>query len=69
MPIVNINFKEGRTLDQKRRMVKKVTEAICETMEVGPQAVRIILNEMKNDEFAIAGTLVCDDPAAQIKKK
>ena len=37
-------------------------------MEVKPQAVRIIINEMANDNFAIAGTLVCDNPDAQIKK-
>ena len=25
--------------------------------------------EMKNDNFAIAGTLICDDPSKQVKKK
>ncbi len=34
MPIVVVNIKEGRTLEQKRDMVTKVTEALCETMEV-----------------------------------
>lgn len=69
MPIVVVNIKEGRTLDQKRNMVTKVTEALCETMEVPKTSVRIIINEMANDNFAVAGTLVCDDPAAQVKKK
>lgn len=68
MPIAIINIKTGRTVEQKRRMVTKVTEALVETMEVKPQAVRIIINEMANDNFAIAGTLVCDNPDAQIKK-
>ncbi len=68
MPIVVVNIKEGRTLDQKRAMVTKMTEVLCETMEVKESSVRIIINEMKNDNFAIAGTLVCDNPAAQIKK-
>jgi 4-oxalocrotonate tautomerase len=69
MPIVVVNIKEGRTLEQKRNMVTKVTEALCETMEVPKTSVRIIINEMANDNFAVAGTLVCDDPAAQVKKK
>ncbi len=68
MPIVVVNIKEGRTLDQKRAMVTKMTKVLCETMEVKETSVRIIINEMKNDNFAIAGTLVCDNPAAQVKK-
>ena len=31
MPTVMIDFYKGRTLDQKRAMVKKVTEALVET--------------------------------------
>lgn len=50
-------------------MVTKVTEAVCETMGVPKTAVRIIINEMANDNFAIAGTLVCDNPDAQVNKK
>ena len=68
MPIVVVNIKEGRTLDQKRAMVTKMTEVLCETMEVKESSVRIIINEMKNDNFAIAGTLVCDNPAKKKKK-
>jgi 4-oxalocrotonate tautomerase len=37
-------------------------------MRVKPAAVRIIINEMKNDAFAIGGTLVCDDPSMQVKQ-
>ncbi len=68
MPIVVVNIKEGRTLGQKLSKVTKVTEALCETMEVPKTSVRIIINEMANDNFAVAGTLVCDNPDAQVKK-
>ena len=50
-------------------MVEKMTAAICETMEVKPTSVRIIINDMKNENFAIGGTLVCDDPSMQLKPK
>ena len=69
MPIVVVNIKEGRTLEQERDRVAKVTEALCETMGVPKTSVRIIINEMANDNFAVAGTLVCDNPDAQVKKK
>lgn len=68
MPIVLVNIKEGRTVDQKRRMAAEMTKVLSETMEVPQSSVRIIINEMANDNFAIGGTLVCDNPAAQVNK-
>lgn len=68
MPIVTVNIKEGRTLDQKRALVSKMTAAVCETMSVPTSAVRIIINEMADEHFAIGGTLVCDDTKARLKK-
>lgn len=68
MPIVMVNIKEGRSLDQKREMVTRMTQVLCETMNVPQSSVRIIINEMRNEDFAIAGTLVCDDPSKQVKK-
>lgn len=65
MPIVLVNIREGRSVEQKRAMADKVTEAICETMDVKRAAVRIIINEMKDENFARGGVLVCDDPAMQ----
>lgn len=69
MPIVVVNIKEGRTVEQKRAMVERMTHVICDTMEVKPDAVRIIINDMKNENFAIGGTLVCDDPSMQVRPK
>ena len=69
MPIVVVNIKEGRTVEQKRAMVERMTRVICDTMEVKPDAVRIIINDMKNENFAIGGTLVCDDPSMQVRPK
>lgn len=60
MPIVQVEILEGRTVDQKRAMVKKVTEAICETLVVPPERVTIILREMHKENFAQAGKLSLD---------
>ena len=61
MPIVMVNIKEGRTVEQKRAMVTGMTKVVSETMDVPQSAV--LINEMKGENFAIAGTLVCDAPA------
>jgi 4-oxalocrotonate tautomerase len=60
MPTVQIHLLEGRTIEQKRAMVDKVTKAICETANCPPEAVKIILDEMKFDNYAEAGVLRAD---------
>jgi len=60
MPIVQIHLIEGRTTDQKRALVKEVTDAVCKTVNVPPEAVKIILSDMAKHDYAIAGVLKLD---------
>lgn len=60
MPNVVIDFLEGRSLEQKRAMVKKVTEALVETLNCQPEAVQIVIHEVSTDQIANGGTLRCD---------
>ena len=60
MPIVQIEILEGRTLEQKRNMVKEVTESICKNMNCLPERVSIIIREMPKEHLAIAGELAID---------
>ena len=60
MPIVQIELLEGRTVEQKRAMVKEVTDAICRTLNAPPDAVRIIIRDMKFENYAAAGVLRSD---------
>ena len=60
MPIVQVNMLKGRTLDQKRALVKRITEVLGETIDAPAHKVRIILNDMEHDMYAIAGELHSD---------
>ena len=60
MPIVTIELIEGRTVDQKREMAKKITEVIKEVAKVKEDAVEIIFHDMKKENFAKAGKLILD---------
>jgi 4-oxalocrotonate tautomerase len=60
MPIVQIEILEGRTVEQKRAMAKEVTDAICKTLNAKPDAVRIIIRDMKFENYASAGVLRSD---------
>lgn len=60
MPIVHIEILKGRTLDQKRALVEKVTEAISESVTCSKEAVRIIINEFEEENYSAGGVLFSD---------
>lgn len=60
MPIIQVEMFKGRTLEQKREMVRKVTAAITETLNCPKEAVHIIIREMETEHFAKAGILYAD---------
>ena len=41
MPTIQIGMCAGRTVDQKRDLVQRVTQAVGDALGVGPDAVRI----------------------------
>jgi 4-oxalocrotonate tautomerase len=60
MPIVHIELLEGRSIEQKRDMVKKVTDAIVETAGCPIEAVKIVICEMQKTHFGEGGILRSD---------
>lgn len=60
MPVIKIHMLEGRDLAKKKALVKNVTRAVCESLDVKPETVRIILSEMSRENYAAAGTLFCE---------
>ena len=57
MPIVQIELLEGRTVEQKREMVAKVTQAIVDSINCPKEAVSIIVRDMPLYNYANAGVL------------
>jgi 4-oxalocrotonate tautomerase len=51
---------EGRTTDQKRRLVERITDAVVTSLDVKPEEVRIFLQEIAKHNVATAGVLVSD---------
>lgn len=60
MPIVTIKILQGRSKEQKKGMAKDVTEAIVKNIGCPPSAINLEIVEMKEDNFAVGGTLWCD---------
>ena len=55
MPVVTVKMFKGRTKQQKKELVRKVTEAVCESVNVKPEDVIVIIEEMEKEHYAIAG--------------
>jgi len=60
MPIVQIDMIEGRSLEQKRELVRKLTEVICETAQCPADAVTIVIREAAKQHIGKAGVLMLD---------
>ena len=55
MPIVQISMIQGRTKERKEELIKKVTDAIVEALQVPHDRVRIILNEVPKENLGYGG--------------
>ena len=62
MPIIQVHLMEGRSREQKRALVSRITEAVVETLDASPQSVRILIHELQPENYALAGTTAADQP-------
>ena len=60
MPFVSIKIAKGRTLHQKRRLVRSVTDAIAESISIPPEKIWIQIDEFETENFAVNGRLMAD---------
>lgn len=59
MPTIQIDLLE-RNLEQKRAIVKNVTQAMVDAIQVDPNTVTIIIREIPRESLGKAGLLRCD---------
>lgn len=60
MPNITVELIAGRTIDQRREFVRRVTDAAVEVLGTQPEAVRIVFKEHAMDYVSRAGLLRCD---------
>jgi 4-oxalocrotonate tautomerase len=46
---------KGRDVETRRELIKNVTAAVTSTLDVPGENVRVILNEMENENYGVAG--------------
>ena len=60
MPEVIVELAEGRSIDQKRALVKGITDVVAETCDVTPDVVTVIIHETPKINKAKGGVLFAD---------
>ncbi|MDP2586652.1 MAG: 2-hydroxymuconate tautomerase family protein [Candidatus Komeilibacteria bacterium] len=62
MPIIQINMWEGRSKEIKRTLIKAVSKATADTLEIPVERVQVIINNVSKDDWGIKG-----DQASEVK--
>ena len=67
MPHVQITLLKGRTVEQKRRAVQRITEVMQQELDAKPEGLSIAFVEVSREDYARNGVLIADrdGPAKQ----
>jgi 4-oxalocrotonate tautomerase len=65
MPLIQATIMEGRTQEQKEAFYKGVTQVAVETLNVKPEQVRVIINQVPTEHWAIGGVSVAERDKAK----
>lgn len=60
MPVVTVEMWPGRTVEQKRKLTKAITDAMIEHAEAKPDHLHVIIHDIPLENWARAGVLGID---------
>ncbi|RLA85818.1 MAG: 4-oxalocrotonate tautomerase [Deltaproteobacteria bacterium] len=60
MPLVRIDLIEGRSIEQKRKIVQEITETLVRVAGVKPEDVHIVIVDHPKENLASGGKLLSD---------
>ena len=60
MPHIQITMLKGRTIEQKRKLVERVTDALAEEAKTPKESVVVTIVEVDREDYARGGVLMAD---------
>jgi 4-oxalocrotonate tautomerase len=60
MPMIKVEMFPGRTPEQKRALVRELTDAFVRTAGGTPESVQIVLSDVEKENWASGGQLFSD---------
>ena len=69
MPTVKIEWVEGRTIDQKRRLAQEIAPIVAEIAKTHVERVKVEFRDIPRENIAWAGVLMCDEATGTANTK
>ncbi len=60
MPLVQVTMLTGRSADQKRKLAKRITDAMVEEAGARREAIVVTFVELSKESYASGGVLMAD---------
>jgi 4-oxalocrotonate tautomerase len=60
MPTIHITMFEGRTVEEKRKLVTALTDAVVTSLGAKRDSVRVYMHDIKRHDLAQGGILISD---------
>lgn len=60
MPIVTIKLAKGRPIDKKRELAKAISNSIVSILDVKPEWVSVLFEEIERENWSTGGELHID---------
>ncbi|CAN5523614.1 tautomerase family protein [soil metagenome] len=60
MPVIRVEMITGRTREQKRALIKELTDGFIKTCGGKPESVQIVLVDVKKEDWGSAGEAMAD---------
>ena len=60
MPFISVRMLEGRDQEQKRELVKAITDSMADICGADPQHVHVVIEEISGSNWAREGVMAAD---------
>jgi 4-oxalocrotonate tautomerase len=60
MPVIQVTLLKGRTIEQKRKLAQRLTDAIVEEAGAKRESVTVTFIEVSREDYAGGGALMVD---------
>ena len=60
MPVIKVEMFPGKSRDQKRAIVKELTDGMARATGGNPESVWVVINEVEKEDWGFGGVLGAD---------
>lgn len=69
MPVIEVHLKEGRSVEDKRELVRRITDAMVDVCGAVEERVHVIIDEVPEESWGRGGRLLADLGAGHQSKQ